>query len=305
MVEASGSPLAPPRGHPALTTSSGRTPNSSGRHSTQSASRPGVSAPDVVPQAVRDRRVRRDLRQVAQHAGVVARAALPTPRAPHHVGVLEGAAQHLPRPAHALRVAREHVDDPEVVQHALGGHRRRAHPGADGGQVAVHHARFEHVHRRDHRLVLGHRCPIPKGTVGAVELVSTCGRPAQAQQVGRVAAAGALDVEGVHGAPGERPSVPSTDSTSFRPSVWIASCTSKRSQTSSAVRIWAGPAPTSSWIFSPPPPARSPSSSGPGREALPRTSSATFERHRLQRGPRRPRPPPGSCPGSTPARSPG
>ena len=39
--------------------------------------------------------------------------------------------------------------------------------------------------------------------------------------------------------------------------MWIASWTSWRSARSSAQRICSGPAPTSSWIFSPPPPARS------------------------------------------------
>ena len=39
--------------------------------------------------------------------------------------------------------------------------------------------------------------------------------------------------------------------------MWIASCTSKRSATSSAQRICSGPAPTSSWILSPAPPCMS------------------------------------------------
>ena len=44
----------------------------------------------------------------------------------------------------------------------------------------------------------------PNGTVGVVEEVRIRSRPASAQEVGRVAAAGALDVEGVDGATGER-----------------------------------------------------------------------------------------------------
>ena len=67
-------------------------------------------------------------------------------------------------------------------------------------------------------------------------------------------------------------SVSSTESSSFMPSVCTASCTSWASATSSAQRSCSGPAPTSSWILSPPPPARSTSSTGPGRAEDARTS---------------------------------
>ena len=69
--------------------------------------------------------------------------------------------------------------------------------------------------------------------------------------------------------------------------MWIASWTSWRSARSSAQRICSGPAATSSWIFSPPPPARSAASTGSGRAEDARTSSAALTRVGLERRPRR------------------
>ena len=58
--------------------------------------------------------------------------------------------------------------------------------------------------------------------------------------------------------------------------MWIASWTSWRSARFSAQRICSGPAPTSSWIFSPAPPERSAAATGAGSEDEARTSSAAL-----------------------------
>jgi hypothetical protein len=66
--------------------------------------------------------------------------------------------------------------------------------------------------------------------------------------------------------------VDSKNPPSLSVSVWIASCTSNPSQTSIAVRMFAGVAPQSSWIFRPAAPATicSDSASGSAPEPLPR-----------------------------------
>ncbi len=61
----------------------------------------------------------------------------------------------------------------------------------------------------------------------------------------------------------------STKPASFRVSVWMATCTSCRSATSSAQSMAAGVLPQSSWSFSPMAPATICSSSGSGRDVLP------------------------------------
>ena len=116
----------------------------------------------------------------------------------------------------------------------------------------------------------------PNGTVGVVEEVRIRSRPARRSRSGAWPPPAPSMWKAWTERPANAASVPSTESTSLRPSVWIASWTSWRSQTSSAVRIWAGPAPTSSWIFSAAPPARRPSSTRSAREEEPRTKSAAL-----------------------------
>ncbi len=79
--------------------------------------------------------------------------------------------------------------------------------------------------------------------------------------------------------------VSSTDSASLSPSVWIASWTSSASQMSSAVRIWSGPAETSSWIFSPAPPARRACRTGSGLGGGAADQQRRVERVRVERRP--------------------
>ena len=188
---------------PLLSTSSGRTPANCGHHSTASASLPGSSEPTCARQAVRDRRVDRDLGQVAQHALVVAGPVLAAAHALHRVGVLQRAPVDLADPAHPLRVRREHRDHAEVVQHALGRHRLRPHAPAQRGPVAGAPAGGEHVHRGDHRQVLGLRAGAERdggGGRGGEHALAAGER----QQVRRVPAAAALDVERVDRAAAER-----------------------------------------------------------------------------------------------------
>ena len=83
---------------------------------------------------------------------------------------------------------------------------------------------------------------------------------------GAVTAAAALDVERMHGAAGEHRERVLDREHSLRPSVWTASCTSYASATVERGGELPGPAPTSSWIFSPAPPARSACSTGSGRD---------------------------------------
>ena len=103
-----------------------------------------------------------------------------------------------------------------------------------------HDARLQHVHGRDHRRVLG-------GGVDAerdgrrVEEVRIRSRPASCRRSGACPPPAPSMWNAWTDRPANAASVPSTDSTSLSPSVWIASCTSWRSQTSSAVRICAGP----------------------------------------------------------------
>ena len=120
----------------------------------------------------------------------------------HHRGTLERPPHGLADPAHALGVGREHRDDPEVVQDALGGHREGPHPLPQDAGIAGPRSRLEHVHGRDHREVLGlgadaegHR------RVGGRREHALAAR--EREQVGGVAAADALDVVEVHGPPGE------------------------------------------------------------------------------------------------------
>ena len=101
-----------------------------------SASRPGASEPDVVGDAVGDRRLDGALGEVAQDARVVVgRASSGRPGWPrsglrgapglHHVGELDGPAHRLADPAHALRVGVGDLDRAQLVERPLGGHRRR------------------------------------------------------------------------------------------------------------------------------------------------------------------------------------
>ena len=122
-------------------------------------------------------------------------------------------------------------------------------------QSPARDARARVVHRRHHREVLG------LGAAAERDRRRRRGREhaiaaGKREQVRRVPAAAALDVERVDRAAAERRERVLDGEASLRPSVWIASWTSWRSARSSAQRICSGPAPTSSWIFSPPPPAR-------------------------------------------------
>ena len=116
----------------------------------------------------------------------------------------------------------------------------------------------------------------PNGTVGFVDEQSMFASPASSSRFGACPPPQPSMWKRCTVRPSIAARVPPTPIASFSPSVWIASCTSKRSQTSSAQRSCSGPADTSSWIFRPPPPARRPSSSRSGRAEDPRTSMRTF-----------------------------
>src|ERR671910_371635 len=118
--------------------------------------------------------------------------------------------------------------------------------------------------------------PTPNGTVGEVEDVSTRSRPARASRSGAWPPPQPSMWNAWTVRPPNAAAVSSTESASFMPSVWMASWTSCRSARSSAQRICSGPAPTSSWILRPAPPARSAASTGSGRADDARTSSAAL-----------------------------
>ena len=279
IVVALGSPEAPQAGD-------ARLQHELRAHAANSCGPPehGVGQParperaDVAGEPVRDRRVDRDLGEVAQHALVVA---APVLGAAQRASSSRRSGTRAARPRRSRPMPCESdesiADHAEVVQHALGGHRaRRARgarsavqsPGAPPGR--------EHVHGRDHREVLGLRVDAERdgrrGRRGEHALAA-----GEREQVGRVAAAAALDVERVDRAAAERVVGVLDRQRLVEPVgvdreldvVGVGRCRAR-------VRICSGPAPTSSWIFSPPPPARSAASTGSGRDEEPRTSSAAL-----------------------------
>ena len=98
--------------------------------------------------------------------------------------------------------------------------------------------------------------------------------------VGRVAAAGALGVEGVDGPPGDGArSCPRRSPISFSVSVWIITCTSMASATRRQQSIAAGVVPQSSCSFSAQAPARTISSSAAGPRGVALAGDADVDRH--------------------------
>ena len=144
------------------------------------------------------------------------------------------------------------MDHAEVVQHALGGHRRRRARVARGSRRSpLHDARVEHVHGRDHRAVLGLGAGAERqGRVGRRgEHALAAG---EREQVGRVAAAAALDVERVDRAPAERRERVLDRERLVEPvGVDRELHVLGVADVERASRICSGPAETSSWIFSP------------------------------------------------------
>ena len=138
------------------------------------------------------------LGEVLQDAPVVVRCIRATSIL-HHARQLEGTAEGLADPPHALTIARGHVDQPKVVEHVLGSHRGGAHP-VEGQLMVTGQILAQHVHEFDHGGVLGSRVDaVREGRVGRRgEDVRLAGQP---HDVGSVAAAGALDVVRVDGAP--------------------------------------------------------------------------------------------------------
>ena len=286
-VVALPSPDAPQAEIPLLSTSSGRTPANCGHHSTASASLPTSSEPTCRGEPVRDRRVDRDLGEVAQHARVVARAVLAR-RAPPSSRRRSAARAGRPRrsgpspasPTRASRSRRGRAARPRRPSSAAarGGAARSSRPRGRPGASTCTAATIA-------------RCsasaPAPNGTVGEVEEVSTRSRPASASRSGAWPPPQPSMWNAWIVRPPNAASVSSTDSASLRPSVWIASWTSWRSARSSAQRICSGPAPTSSWIFSPPPPARSASSTRLGPRGRRAHEQRGVDGVRLERGPGR------------------
>ena len=103
--------------------------------------------------SVRQRRVDRQLGEVAQDALVVVRRVV-TARSLRHVSELPGPAGDFADTAHAHRVRAHDRDGAEVVEHALGRHRPAAHATACRQKVVLE-AWVQAVHRADHLLVLG------------------------------------------------------------------------------------------------------------------------------------------------------
>ena len=162
----------------------------------------GLERADVRREPVRDRRVDRDLREVAQHALVVGRARRRRPRSARIAAAFWKARRTTsptrPMPCESLESI---AITPEVVQQALGGHRRGAHAVAHDRRVAVHAPGREHVHGRHHREVLGLGVDAERHgrrRRGGEDALA----PGERERVGPVPAAAALDVEGVPGAAG-------------------------------------------------------------------------------------------------------
>ena len=192
-------PSAPPAMKPPLMTSSGLTPKNAGFHSTRSASLPTSIEPTCSAMPCAMRRVDRVLRDVAADAaGCRARARVARQRAARRLHLVRGlprARDHLADAAHRLRVGRHHADRAEIVQHVLG--RDRLRPDARFGerdvlghlriQVMADHQHVEvlveRVHRVRHRRIRARRQDVRLA--------------ADPDDVGRVAAAGALGVVGV------------------------------------------------------------------------------------------------------------
>ena len=131
-----------------------------------------------------------------------------------------------------------------------------AHAVAHDRRVAVHAPGREHVHGRHHREVLGlgvHAERHRRRRRGGEDALA----PGQRERVGPVPAAAALDVEGVPRAAGG-------DGDRVLDREQLVHAVGVHGELhvvgvgeSSAQRSCSGPAPTSSWILSPPPPARS------------------------------------------------
>ena len=165
---------------------------------------PGFDAADVGRDAVGDRGADGVLGDVALGADVVVAGVSPGQRAELHfhlVGGLPGANDDFADAAHRLRVGAEHADGAAVVQDVLGGDRLGADAALGEGHVLGHRPRqvmadHEHVQM----LVDGVDGERP-GRVGAGrQHVRQAG---DADDVGRMAAAGAFGVVGVDGAAGD------------------------------------------------------------------------------------------------------
>ena len=204
-IDALASPICAHAIRPPLITSSGREPKKAGRQSTRSASLPTSIEPIVVRDAVRDRRVDRVLRDVAPDPEVVVgavageRAALLL----HLVRGLPGPQHDLADPAHRLAVARDHADRAEVVQDVLGGDRLAADPALGERDVLGQPSGSRWWHTismsRCSSSVLTRERP---GRVGRAR--QDVRDAAHLDDVGRVAAAGALGVVRVDRPAGER-----------------------------------------------------------------------------------------------------
>ena len=119
----------------------------------------GLDRADLGVEAVGDGRADGVLGDVAAGAEVVGAAVAGSAprRRLHDVRGLPGADDRLADAAHGLRVGADHRDRAEVVQHVLGGHRRRPDPGLGEGQV-LGDRRVEVVADHQHVEVLVERC---------------------------------------------------------------------------------------------------------------------------------------------------
>ena len=106
-------------------------------------------------------------------------------------------------PAHRLRVRADHRDRAQVVQDVLGRHRRRPDPRLGEGQV-LGDGGVQVVADHQHVEVLVEGVARCSGRVGLVEDGSTFGCDGDRDDVGRVAAAGALGVVRVDRPAGDR-----------------------------------------------------------------------------------------------------
>ena len=158
--EAFGSPMFAQTIKPPLSTSLGLAPKKAGSQSTRSAILPGAIEPSTWEMPAVMAGLMRDLGHVPQHAEVVVARGRPRGvcRAPFFMvsAVWMARRPSLADAAHGLRVAADHRDRAQVVQHALGDDRLGAHPALGEGHVRGDLG-VEVVADHDHVEQFGHR----------------------------------------------------------------------------------------------------------------------------------------------------
>ena len=204
-IDAFGSPICAQAMKPPLSTSSGFDPEERRLPEHEVGELADFDRADSCGDAVRDRGIDRVLRDVAADARLSLAPLVAGQRsalAAHLVRGLPRAADDFADAAHRLAVARHHADRAEVVQHVLGRDRLAADPALGERdvlgdvlvEVVAHHQHVEVLVERVDRV----RARRVRGARQHVRLA------ADADDVGRVAAAGALGVIGVDRAALER-----------------------------------------------------------------------------------------------------